>query len=119
MFLRKAEEHQNSNKHVQNEVEYRLLGRGRIEHTLSEGARIQAGKHNEVVKQNRLGVERHVNIVCFLGKQELGFRGHFEGEDSANRGNYLELLDHFSKYEHYIRDLLQPTSRFKGTSINN
>ena len=54
-----------------------MLGRVRIEHTLSEGARIQAVKHNEVVKQNRLVVERLVDIVYFLGKQELGFRGNF------------------------------------------
>ena len=60
-------------------------------------------KHNEVVKQNRLVVERLVNIVYFLGKQELGFRGNFEGEDSVNRGNYLELLDLLSKQEQYIR----------------
>lgn len=115
-FLRKAEKHQNSNKHIQNEEGFHLLGRGRIEHALSEGARIQALKHNEAVKQNRLVVERLVDIVCFLGKQELAFRGHFEGEDSVNRGNYLELLDLLSKQEQYIRDHLQSTSGFKGTS---
>ena len=57
-FLRKADKHQNSNKHIQNEERYRLLGCVRIERTLSEGATIQAVKYNEVVKQNRLVVER-------------------------------------------------------------
>ena len=60
--------------------------------------------------------DRPVDIVCFLGKQELGFQGNFEGEDSVNRGNYLELLDLLSKQEQYIRDHLQSTSGFKGTS---
>jgi len=46
-------------------------------------------KHNETVKQNRFVIERLIDVVCFLGKQELAFRGHFEDESSDNKGNYI------------------------------
>lgn len=32
------------------------------------------------MKQNRLVVESDFHMVCFLGKQDLGFRSHFKGE---------------------------------------
>lgn len=44
-------------------------------------ALIQIIKHYEVAKQN----EPIVDIVCFLGKQELGFRGYFEEKDSISQ----------------------------------
>ena len=116
-FEKKAEKHQNSRKHLQNEECIHLLGRNkRIEYCLSEAARLQAVKHNNLVKQNRLIVERLIDVVCFLGTQELAFRGHFENEDSDNKGNYLEMLELLSRQEQYIRDHLQSSSGFKGTS---
>lgn len=115
-FDRKAEKHQCSRRHLQNEETFLLLGRGRIEHSISEGAKLQAMKHNEIVKQNRFVIERLIDVVCFLGKQELAFRGHFEDESSDSKGNYLELLELLSRQEQFLRDHLQCTSSFKGTS---
>ena len=66
-FDRKAKKHQCSRRHLQNEETFLLLGRGRIEHSTSEGAKLQAMKHNEIVKQNRFIIERLINVVCFLG----------------------------------------------------
>lgn len=40
-FFREAEIHHNSNKPIQNEEKFHLLGRGRMEHSLSEGIRIR------------------------------------------------------------------------------
>ena len=48
-----------------------------------KGLNIQAVKHNEVVKQNRLVVERLVNTVCFLGKQEFGFEVISKGKNQS------------------------------------
>ena len=64
-----------------------FVGHERIEHIPCEG--VQAIKHNKVVQNIRLFVERLDSIMGFLGEQELGFRGYYEGEDSVNRGNYL------------------------------
>lgn len=49
-FLRKTEKYQNLNKQIQNEEGYRLLGHEKKELILSEGARIQDIKHNDVMK---------------------------------------------------------------------
>ena len=38
-----------------------------------------------------------MDAILFLCKQELALRGHREGKDSENKGNFLELLDLLSK----------------------
>ena len=48
--------------------------------------------HNEKVSKNRKILGRLIDVVWFLAFQELPLRGHYEDENSANRGNYLELL---------------------------
>ncbi|KAL4112692.1 hypothetical protein QTP88_016434 [Uroleucon formosanum] len=37
--------------------------------------------------------EHLIDLVLFLGKQELAFRGHDENSDSLNKGNFRELFD--------------------------
>ncbi|XP_050066556.1 zinc finger MYM-type protein 1-like [Aphis gossypii] len=56
------------------------------------------------------------NVVCFLGKQEIAFRGHNESSSSINKGNYLELLDLLSREERLLREHFMSNSVFKGTS---
>jgi len=45
------------------------------------------------MKLNRLFMEHLIDLVLFLGKQELAFRGHDESSDSLNKGNFRELFD--------------------------
>lgn len=49
-------------------------------------------------------LKRYVDVVCFLGMQELPFRGHNEGIASSNRGNYYECLQFLSEYDSEIKD---------------
>ncbi|KAJ4434145.1 hypothetical protein ANN_16465 [Periplaneta americana] len=66
-----------------------LLGRGRIiELAISEGAKLQAIKHNEFVKRNRFVIEILIEVVCFLGKQGL----EVESSDKK-RGIVLNYLN--------------------------
>ncbi|KAJ4436180.1 hypothetical protein ANN_18810 [Periplaneta americana] len=86
-------------------------GRGRIEHAISKGAKLQAIRHNKIVKQNRFVIERLMEVVSFLHKQEQ------EDESFDNKGNYLELLlELLSRREQFIRHHLQCSSGFKVTS---
>jgi hypothetical protein len=55
------------------------------------------------VNINRKILARLIDVVCFLGKQELAFRGHLENEGSLNKGNYCEILDLLVKEEQFIR----------------
>ncbi|KAJ4447656.1 hypothetical protein ANN_09663 [Periplaneta americana] len=82
------------------EESFLLLGRGRIE-LATEGTKLQVNKRNKIVKQNRFVIERLIEVVCFLGKQE------HEDKSSDNKGNYLELLLEIpSRQEQFIHDHL-------------
>ncbi|KAI5741180.1 hypothetical protein M8J76_011212 [Diaphorina citri] len=74
----------------------------RIETHLSVASSMEIEKHNALVKENRHVLARLIDCVCFLGKQELAFRGHHEGADSLNRGNYVELLEHMAKTDEIL-----------------
>ncbi len=39
------------------------------------------------------------DVVIYLGTQEQAFQGHSEGENSDNRGNYVELVILLRKYD--------------------
>ena len=40
-----------------------------------------------------------IYIIRYLAKQNLAFRGHNEGIDSNNRGNFIELCELLAKYD--------------------
>lgn len=115
-LVRKAEKHQISKKHLTNKESFHMLGKNRIEHSISESRRLTAINHNKQVDINRKILARLIDVVCFLGKQELAFRGHRENEGSFNKGNYCEILDLLAKEEQFIREHFSTNSVFKGTS---
>lgn len=71
---------------------------------------------NNKVKQNREILKRLINVVTFLGKQELAFRGRDESKESENKGNYLELLDFLAEYDTPLHCHLDTATVFIGTS---
>ncbi|KAL4142958.1 hypothetical protein QTP88_005346 [Uroleucon formosanum] len=115
-FLRKSEKHAISQKHLTNQEKFHLLGKVRIEYAISEGRRLAAVKHNEQVGINRRLIARMIHVVCFLGKQELVFRGHRENNESLNKENYLELLELLAQEEQLLKEHLLSSAILKGTS---
>ncbi|KAJ3593494.1 hypothetical protein NHX12_005828 [Muraenolepis orangiensis] len=91
----------------------KTFGDTRIDLQLDEQRRSEMTMHNEKVKKNR---EILKHCVIFLGKQELPFRGHDESRESANRGNYLELLTFLAKYDPDLHYHLSTSKVFIGTS---
>lgn len=55
--------------------------------------------HDKIVSSNRDYLIRIVDSLLLLVRQGQGIRGHNEGENSSNRGNFLELLDFLTKYD--------------------
>ena len=47
--------------------------------------------YNKQAMTNRDTLKRLIDVVCFLGEQELAFRGYGESEESDNLGNYVEV----------------------------
>ncbi|KAF2888919.1 hypothetical protein ILUMI_17254 [Ignelater luminosus] len=93
-----------------------MFGRVRIDLALDEQKRIDIVEHNKKVTKNREILKRFIDVVCFLGTQELAFRAHDERKDSTNRGNYIELIKLLSLYDEKLATHLQEASVFSGIS---
>lgn len=108
--------HEKSVNHLQCFVSMNSFGRTRIDHQLNEHQKISNQMHNENVKKNRYILKRLIDVVCFLGKQELPFRGHDESDTSHNKGNYIELLELIRLYDPLLQNHLKESTIFRGTS---
>ena len=49
------------------------------------------------IRENREYLTALLDAILILCKQDLALRGHREGKESENKGNFLELLDLLSK----------------------
>lgn len=94
----------------------KTFGDTRIDLQLDEQRRNLTAAHNNKVRQNREILKRLINVITFLGKQELAFRGHDESKDSENKGNYLELVNFLAEYDSPLRCHLDLATVFIGTS---
>ena len=61
-------------------------------------------------------MQRLIDAVFYLSKQELAFRGHNERGISQNKGNYVELLHVLENYDHILRKHFTEASVFIRTS---
>lgn len=109
-FIRQAEKHSISRKHLMNEEKFHLLGKLRFQHVSDESQRLAILKHNELVGTNRRLLARMIHIVCFLGKQGLPFCDHHYDE-FLNNGNFVELLKLLAQGERLVNEniFLSPT----------
>ncbi|KAM3858201.1 zinc finger MYM-type protein 1 [Diretmus argenteus] len=108
--------HEKSVVHIQSQIALKTFGHNRIDLALDEQRRLNVNMHNEKVKQNREILKSLIDVVCFLGNQELAFRGNDEGESSSNRGNYIELLHLIASKDANLASHLASSTVFTGTS---
>ncbi|CAI6360376.1 unnamed protein product [Macrosiphum euphorbiae] len=87
--------HESSREHIHNH-----LGLKNLENNCSIVVDVINGhdhlfkkNYNENVRLNRLFVEHLIDLVLFMGKQELSFNGNDESSDSSNKDNFKELFD--------------------------
>ncbi|XP_037942674.1 zinc finger MYM-type protein 1-like [Teleopsis dalmanni] len=108
--------HQLTQAHINSVVSLKTFGNTRIEFSLDEQQKIATTRHNQQVSENRKILERLIDCVCFLGTQELAFRGNDESQSSNNKGNYKELLNLLAKYDNKLERHLTTATTFTGTS---
>lgn len=109
--------HSSCKNHLECVFKWKTFGKSqRIDHALDSQLKIDHQKHNELVKKNRDILKRFIDVVCFLGIHELGFRGHSETSDSVNKGNYKDLVLLISKYDPILAHHLETSTVFQGTS---
>lgn len=92
---RSIERHKSSKDHVHNHFNLKNLENNTVTiiDTLKEHGKLFKKNYNENVRLNRLFMEHLIDIVLYLSKQELAFRGHDESNSSLNKGNYKELFE--------------------------
>ena len=72
----------------------------RVDVIFSRARREEIERFNEEVRQNRVTLKILSEVVLYLSKQELSFRGHDESSVSLNKGkNYRELLELIAKFD--------------------
>jgi hypothetical protein len=80
-------------------VSLKTPGETRVDLLFNEQWHNETLAHNDKARHNWQILKRLIHMVVFLGKRELAFRGHDEGKESANKGNYLEILDFLAEYD--------------------
>ncbi|CAI9720695.1 finger MYM-type 1-like [Octopus vulgaris] len=108
--------HERSQRLIKCLIDLKIFGNVRIDLQLDARKNQSIQQHNEKVRRNRSILQRLIDVVIFLGLQELSFRGHFESEGSNNRGNYKELVYLISKYDKHMECHLDTASIFTGLS---
>ena len=68
------------------------------------------------IEANRALLSHIICAVIYLTKQGLALRGSNESQDSANRGNFLELLHTLALYSPPLKEHLESHSNVKYTS---
>lgn len=75
----------------------------------------QAAKDREREK-NREILSRLLATTLYLARQGLPFRGDDENPSSQNRGNFIELVEVFGKYDSVIKLHLESVKQKQGTA---
>jgi len=85
-ITRTLSNHECSPEHMQSVIAHRLYIRNdRIDLKLIESANRQVAENRELLRQI-------IDALIYVGRQNIALRGHHEGIDSNNRGNFLELV---------------------------
>ncbi|KAL2083806.1 hypothetical protein ACEWY4_021579 [Coilia grayii] len=112
---RATKRHDKCKDHVGAAIRLGLLGRMPIDQVVDEGVRLQNTQHNAKVRRNRDTLKRLIDVTALLGMQELSFRGHVEGSNSDNKGNYREVAELVARYDHVLAEQMS-SSLFTGMS---
>jgi hypothetical protein len=115
-FRTAVQRHDKSKSHICSSISFATFGNARVDLQLDKQQAQDIEKHNILVKENRKILLRLINAACFLGKQELAFRGHDESMKSDNKGNYIEYLSSLSEFDTLLANHLQSSTVFRGTS---
>lgn len=80
------------------------LRKHKTKHMLSEAAWISAFEHNQTVSCNGQYLDRLIQVISFLWKQELVLWGYDRNEQSVSKGINIETLELLAQEEMFIRE---------------
>nr|XP_033788702.1 zinc finger MYM-type protein 1-like [Geotrypetes seraphini] len=98
----KVPEHEQSEQHLFCLEQWKTLARGLELHKTID--RIHEVEMDKERKYWRDILHRVLDVIMFLAKQNLPFRGHREDMLSTNKGNFLELIELLSNYDPILKE---------------
>jgi Mor family transcriptional regulator len=91
-------QHQESKCHIYATKSYYEFIKGKsVDIQLSQEAERAVSQREELIRRNRLVLQRIFNVIRFIARLSLPFRGHDESEQSTNRGVFLELIHYLAE----------------------
>ena len=104
--IEKVKSHEQSHVHIEAAIAHmNFVSKGSVTDQISNEA---AAQKQIEIRENRELLERILDIIFSLAKQNLAFRGHRENESAINKGNFLELISLLAKYDvvlqHHVKD---------------
>lgn len=75
--------------------------------------------HKQLVSENREYFKKLLDIVLYIAKQGLSFRGHDESVDSNKKGNVLQLCELFSKHDQKFKDKYERYHNLTSHDVQN
>lgn len=112
----KIKKHEVSKTHLQNEMEFAVLGTINIREKLDSAYWISVKKHNEDVTKNRYVLSKIIDCIKFCGIFELALRGHDETDSSENPGIFRGLINFTAELDKTVAEHLNNSKVFKGIS---
>ncbi|XP_060867951.1 zinc finger MYM-type protein 1-like [Metopolophium dirhodum] len=79
----------------------------------------QCSGYKEQVAKNRAYIGTLIDIILFLGKQGIAYRGHREDADSLNQGNFKELCGLLSNYQPDFKNKFDEATNYTSWSIQD
>ncbi|XP_067436490.1 zinc finger MYM-type protein 1-like isoform X2 [Thunnus thynnus] len=113
---RATKRHDKCFEHISANSKLKLFGRVPNKELVDEGTRLQRANHNVKVRRNRDALIRLIDATAYLGMQEQSFRGHDERQESANKGNYRELVDLIARYDNILAEHIENSGVFSDLS---
>nr|CAI5833699.1 unnamed protein product [Callosobruchus analis] len=113
---RAIERHEKSQEHISSSIKFELFGKPSIANVVDTARKRDIENFHEKVRENREILERLIDAVAYLSKEECSFRGHDETSESDNKGNFKELIDILKTYDQKLERFLSEATVFVGTS---
>jgi hypothetical protein len=101
--LERIKEHSASESHMCGMVRWNNLKKGSLEAAFEMSDRASQAAKDREREKNREILSRLLATTLYLARQGMPFRGDDETLSSQNRGNFLELVELFSKYDSVIK----------------
>ena len=112
--------HENSIAHKNAEVAW-----DQYKQNLKKGTSISEQHDSQratTIMQNRHYLKTVIEALLYCAQQEVALRGHREGIDSHNRGNFLELLTLIGKHDPIVQQRLEngpKNAKYTSPDIQN